>query len=247
MSNTPLHKVNDQVTEKSQKSIGVPDYWKTSVFYQIYPRSFKESDGDGVGDVNGITSKLEHPVDSGINAFWISRIYSSPMVDFGYDISNFTDIDPIFGILDDFGKLVLRVKQLDLKVIIDFVSNHSFDRHDSFRDDPSDWEWNEERGQYYFYQFIKAQPDLNYRNILLGEKMEDVFAFWLNRDIDGFRIDAINGLIEDEEFENESWSNNSEFQKAITTFSIIFSSRISLRLNMFCGVGETLLTNVVHK
>ncbi|XP_046614382.1 maltase 1-like [Neodiprion virginianus] len=220
------------------------DWWKTTAFYQIYPRSFKDSDGDGVGDLNGITSKLDHLVDAGVGALWISPIYPSPMADFGYDISNFVDIDPLFGTLDDFDGLVARAKQLNLKVILDFVPNHSSDEHQWFkksvrREDPytdyyiwrdgknpddtgkyeppnnwlstfqgSAWEWNEERGQFYLHQFVKGQPDLNYRNANLRKEMENVLSFWLKRGVEGFRIDAINHMFEDDRFLDEPSSNN---------------------------------------
>ncbi|XP_046740846.1 maltase 1-like [Diprion similis] len=220
------------------------DWWKTTVFYQIYPRSFKDSNGDGVGDLNGITSKLDHMVDAGIGVFWISPIYPSPMADFGYDTSDFVNIDPEFGTLDDFDNLVAKAKELNLKVILDFVPNHSSDQHEWFqksirREDPytnyyvwrdakcesgtnicqppnnwisvfqgSAWEWNDERGQYYLHQFVKGQPDLNYRDESLRKEMENVLTFWLKRGVDGFRINAVPYLIEDAEFKDEPLSNN---------------------------------------
>ncbi|PSN34957.1 Maltase 1 [Blattella germanica] len=108
------------------------DWWQTTVFYQIYPRSFKDSNGDGVGDLNGIKDKLEYLKDLGIGAIWLSPIYKSPMADFGYDISDFRDIDPIFGNLNDFDNLQRKAKDLGIKLILDFVPNHSSDKHEWF-------------------------------------------------------------------------------------------------------------------
>lgn len=109
------------------------DWYKNSLVYQIYPRSFKDSNGDGIGDLNGITSKLEHIADIGAHALWLSPIYTSPQVDFGYDIANFTDVDPVYGTLADFDRLVAKAKSLGLKVILDFVPNHSSDKHEWFK------------------------------------------------------------------------------------------------------------------
>ncbi|XP_012283498.1 maltase 1 [Orussus abietinus] len=210
---------------------------KNALVYQVYPRSFKDSNGDGVGDLNGITSKLEHIKDIGATAFWISPINTSPMVDFGYDISNFTDIDPVFGTLADFQKLTARAKALGLKVLLDFVPNHSSHEHEWFkksvkrikpydeyyiwrdakvvngvRHPPNNWlsvfwgsawEWNQERGQYYFHQFAVGQPDLNYRSKALDQEMKNVLKFWLDRGVEGFRIDAINHMFEDPRFLDE--------------------------------------------
>ncbi|XP_063989170.1 maltase 2-like [Diachasmimorpha longicaudata] len=213
------------------------DWWKDTFIYQIYPRSFKDSNGDGVGDLNGITSKLEHLVDIGVSTAWLSPIFVSPMVDFGYDIANFTDIDPIFGTLKDFERLTAKAKTLGLKVVLDFVPNHSSDKHPSFqksiqrikpydeyyvwkdgkivngtRQPPNNWlsgfqgsawEWNAQRGQYYLHQFAVGQPDLNYRSAALRKEMENVLAFWIARGADGFRIDAIALLFEDEGLRDE--------------------------------------------
>ncbi|XP_043479563.1 maltase 2-like [Leptopilina heterotoma] len=213
------------------------DWWRDAVIYQVYPRSLKDSNGDGIGDLNGITSKLEHIKDIGADALWLSPIYSSPQVDFGYDISNFTDIDPQYGTLADFAKLIKRAKELKLKVLLDFVPNHSSDQHPWFKNSiqkikPYDdyfiwrdakmvngirqppnnwlsifkgsaWEWNEQRGQYYYHQFAVAQPDLNYRNSALKQAMSDVLTFWMDRGVEGFRVDAILHLFEDEQLRDE--------------------------------------------
>lgn len=213
------------------------DWWRDTFIYQIYPRSFKDSNGDGVGDLNGITSKLEHLADIGVSTAWLSPIFASPMVDFGYDISNFTDIDPTFGTLRDFEVLTAKAKSLGLKVVLDFVPNHSSDKHPWFlksiervkpydeyyvwsdgkmingsRQPPNNWlsgfqgsawQWNAKRGQYYLHQFAAGQPDLNYRSPALRKEMENVLAFWIARGADGFRIDAIALLFEDERLRDE--------------------------------------------
>lgn len=217
------------------------NWWRDAIIYQVYPRSLKDSNGDGIGDLNGITSKLTHIKDIGADALWLSPIYSSPQVDFGYDISNFTDIDPQYGTLTDFTKLVNKAKEVGLKVLLDFVPNHSSDQHSWFQNSikrikPYDdfyiwrdgkvvngtrkppnnwlsifkgsaWEWNAERGQYYYHQFAVAQPDLNYRNNNLKKTMSDVLTFWMDRGVEGFRVDAILHLFEDEQLRDEPRSN----------------------------------------
>ena len=219
------------------------DWWKDAIIYQIYPRSFKDSNGDGVGDLVGITSKLEHVKDIGADALWLSPIYTSPQADFGYDIANFTDVDPEYGSLSDFDKLVTKAKSLGLKVILDFVPNHSSDEHpwfkksiqrikpyedfyvwqdakivDGVKKPPNNWlsafsgsawEWNDERGQYYLHQFAIGQPDLNYRNKDVFKAMSDVLTFWMDRGVDGYRIDAINHMFEDKRLLDEPRNNNS--------------------------------------
>lgn len=109
------------------------DWWQTAMFYQIYPRSFKDSDGDGIGDLNGITSKLEYLKEIGVTATWLSPIFASPMVDFGYDISDFVSIHPEFGTMDDFDNMIKKAKELDIKIVLDFVPNHSSDEHEWFK------------------------------------------------------------------------------------------------------------------
>ncbi|XP_033319544.1 maltase A1-like [Bombus bifarius] len=220
------------------------NWFKNAIVYQIYPRSFKDSNGDGIGDLNGITSKLEHIKDIGATALWLSPIYKSPQVDFGYDISNFTDIEPTYGTLADFDKLVAKAKSLGLKVILDFVPNHSSPEHPWFkksvqkikpydeyyvwrdakivngtRKPPNNWlsnfggsawEWNNVRKQYYLHQFAAGQPDLNYRNKGLDQEIKNVFTFWMNRGVDGFRIDAINFMFEDVKFRDEPSANRTD-------------------------------------
>ncbi|XP_076302365.1 alpha-glucosidase-like [Lasioglossum baleicum] len=212
--------------------------------YQIYPRSFKDSDGDGIGDLKGITSKLDHLVESNIDAFWISPIYPSPMVDFGYDISNFVEINPIFGTLSDLEHLLKTAHEKGLKVILDFVPNHSSNKHEWFqkseesiqpytnyytwkpgrlengvRHPPNNWvsvfggsawTWSEKRQAYYLHQFAPEQPDLNYRSWDVVREMKNVLRFWLKKGIDGFRMDAIPFLFEDDRFLDEPLTGNTD-------------------------------------
>ncbi|XP_065367011.1 maltase A2-like [Calliphora vicina] len=209
------------------------EWWENASLYQIYPRSFQDSDGDGVGDLKGITSRLEYLKEIGITATWLSPIFESPMADFGYDISNFTRIDPTFGTLDDFDEMLAKAKQLGVKILLDFVPNHSSDesvwfqssvkREPGFEDfymwhdgkvDPANptqrlppsnwnsifggpmWTWHEERQQYYMHQFLAKQPDFNYSNPLVRQHMLEVLGYWLERGVDGFRIDAVPHIFE---------------------------------------------------
>ena len=216
-------------------------WWKKGVIYQIYPRSFQDSNGDGVGDLTGITSRLGYVANLGIDAIWISPIYPSPMADFGYDVADYCGVHPLFGTLEDFDKLVADAHGRGLKVILDFVPNHSSDQHAWFKESRSSrdnskrdwyiwkdakpdgsppnnwvsnfggsaWKWDEATGQYYYHAFLVEQPDLNWRNPDLREAMHDVLRFWLNRGVDGFRVDVIWHLIKDAEFRdnppNPSW------------------------------------------
>jgi glycosidase len=206
-----------------------PPWWKTGVVYQVYPRSFQDSNGDGVGDLPGIASRLDHLVTLGVDALWISPFYRSPMKDFGYDVADYTDVDAIFGKLADFDALVAAAHERGLKVIIDWVPNHSSDQHPWFqasrsaRTDPKrDWyTWRDPKpdgsppnnwlsvfggpawtldprtGQYYLHSFLPEQPDLNWRNRHLRRAMLETLRFWLDRDVDGFRIDVAHYVMKD--------------------------------------------------
>lgn len=214
------------------------DWWQSAIVYQIYPRSFLDSDGDGVGDLRGITSKLQYLTETGVQAVWLSPIYRSPMVDFGYDISDFRAIHYEFGTMADFDDMIAEAYRLGLKVLLDLVPNHSSDQcewflrsaardpdyadyyvwHDGVPDEfgvpqpPNNWlsvfhgaawTWHPQRGQFYLHQFTKEQPDLNYRNAMVVQEMEDVMAFWLDRGVSGFRVDAVNHLYEVEDLRDE--------------------------------------------
>ncbi len=207
-------------------------WWARGIIYQIYPRSFQDQDGDGIGDLPGIAGRLDYLRWLGVDAIWLSPIYPSPMADFGYDVADFTGIHPMFGTLADFDRLVAVAHGRGLKVILDFVPNHSSDRHPWFQEarasrvnpkrdwyvwrDPapgggppnnwlshfggSGWEWDEATGQYYYHAFLKEQPDLNWRNPAVVAAMHDAMRFWLERGVDGFRVDVIWHLIKDDQF-----------------------------------------------
>ncbi|MFQ5637435.1 MAG: alpha-amylase family glycosyl hydrolase [bacterium] len=198
-------------------------WWKHGVFYQIYPRSFMDSNGDGIGDLQGILSRLDYLSELGVDALWISPIFSSPMVDFGYDVSDYKDVHPMFGDMATFDRLLAAAHERNLRVVLDYVPNHSSDQHPWFiesrsgRDNPkrdwyiwrdakpdgsppnnwdaifggSAWEWDERSQQYYLHSFLKEQPDLNWRNPKVIEAMHDVLRFWLDKGVDGFRMDAV--------------------------------------------------------
>jgi alpha-glucosidase len=207
-------------------------WWKRGIVYQIYPRSFQDTNGDGIGDLKGIAQRLDHLAWLGVDALWISPIYRSPMADFGYDVADYCGIDPIFGTLEDFDHLVAEAHARDLKVILDFVPNHTSEQHPWFQEsrssrlnrkrdwyiwrDPSPgggppnnwisnfggpaWTYDEATGQYYYHAFLKEQPDLNWRNPEVRDAMFDALRFWLDRGVDGFRVDVIWHLIKDASF-----------------------------------------------
>jgi alpha-glucosidase len=208
------------------------EWWQTGVVYQIYPRSFRDSDGDGIGDLLGVLEGLDHLSDTlGVDAVWLSPFYPSPMDDFGYDITDHCDVDPLFGDLEAFDLLLGEVHRRGMHLIVDLVPNHTSDRHPWFlaarssRDDPRRdwyvwadggpggslpnnwqavfggpaWEWDEATGQYYLHSFLPSQPDLNWRNPEVEEAMFGVMRFWLDRGVDGFRLDVAHFIMKDPE------------------------------------------------
>jgi alpha-glucosidase len=207
-------------------------WWKSGVIYQIYPRSYRDTTGSGVGDLNGILHKLDYLEELGIDAVWISPCFPSPMADFGYDVSDYVDIHPMFGSLEDLDRLVSAAHDRDIRILLDFVPNHSSDQHAWFieskaaRDNPKRdwyvwkdpkpdgsppnnwlsvfggpaWTWDEATGQYYLHKFLKEQPDLNWRNPEVQAAMFDVLRFWLDRGVDGFRIDVAHYIMKDPQF-----------------------------------------------
>ena len=183
------------------------------VIYQIYPRSFQDSDGDGVGDLNGIRARLDHLTWLGVDAAWLSPIYPSPMHDFGYDVSDYTNVDPVFGDLDDFDELTREAGERGLAVLLDVVPCHTSIEHPWFRehpdwyiwaDAPNNWSsafggsaWEPYDGRYYLHSFYREQPDLDWHNPDVVAAMQDVLRFWLRRGAAGYRIDAIDRLMKD--------------------------------------------------
>ena len=206
------------------------NWWQRGVIYQVYPRSFQDSNGDGIGDLNGIAGRLDHLVGLGVEAMWISPIFLSPMADFGYDVADYRAVDPIFGSLADFDRLLAAAHAKGLRIILDFVPNHTSDQHPWFVESRSsrtnakrDWYvWRAPRGdggpptnwlsefggpawtldavtgEYYYHAYLKEQPDLNWRTPAVRAAMLDVLRFWFQRGVDGFRVDAIHQLIEDD-------------------------------------------------
>lgn len=210
-------------------------WWQRAVIYQVYPRSFADRDGDGIGDLPGITAHLDYLAGLGVDAVWVSPVFRSPMADFGYDVSDYCAIDPVFGTLDDFDALVSAAHDRGLKLILDFVPNHTSDEHPWFvasrssianakRDwyvwaDPapggglpnnwlarfggSSWTLDAKTGQYYLHSFLPQQPDLNWRNPAVREAMYGVLRFWLERGVDGFRVDVLWLLIKDDKLRDD--------------------------------------------
>jgi alpha-glucosidase len=204
------------------RNAALSDWWREAVIYQVYPRSFADSNGDGIGDLPGITAKLDHIASLGVDIVWISPFFTSPMKDFGYDVSDYCDVDPIFGTLADFDRLIARAHELGLKIMIDQVLSHTSDRHTWFiesrksRDNPkanwyvwadpkpdgtppnnwlsvfggSSWQWDTRRRQYYLHNFLTSQPDMNFHEPAVQQAHLDNMRFWLDRGVDGFRMDA---------------------------------------------------------
>jgi alpha-glucosidase len=227
-------------------------WWQTGVIYQVYPRSFQDTDGDGVGDLRGITARLDYLKGLGVDAVWVSPIYPSPMADFGYDVSDYTGVDPLFGTMEDFDALLAAAHAKGLRVILDFVPNHTSELHPWFVESRSSrtsakrdwylwrdgapapgnsaasagggndwkpacqrlpnnwmsqfggpaWTWDEETQQFYLHSFLKEQPDLNWRNPEVRQAMYAAMRFWLDKGVDGFRMDVLWLLIKDIYFQS---------------------------------------------
>ena len=211
------------------------EWWRSAVVYQVYPRSFADSDGDGIGDLNGITAHLDHLAGLGIDVIWLSPVYPSPQDDNGYDISDYRDIEPTFGTLSDFDRLLTGVHERGMKLVMDLVVNHTSDEHpwfvesrssednpkrdwywwrpprdggvagrsgaeptnwESFFSGPA-WEYDDQTGEYYLHLFTRKQPDLNWENPQVRRAVYDVMTWWLDRGVDGFRMDVINLISKD--------------------------------------------------
>ncbi len=227
-------------------------WWKHGVIYQIYPRSFQDSDGDGVGDLQGVIDRLDYlndgtPDSLGVDAIWFSPTFPSPMADFGYDVSDYEDVHPDFGDLATMDRLIDEAHKRGIRIILDFVPNHSSSQHPWFlesrastdspkrdwyvwRDPKPDgsppnnwiaafggpaWEWDQKTQQYYLHSFLVEQPDLNWRNPEVEQRMHDVLRFWLRRGVDGFRIDVMGRIIKDPELRDNPPNPNRRMATAL--------------------------------
>ena len=218
-----------ELSSEDSAQIGASPWWKGACVYQVYPRSFADSNRDGVGDLPGLAARLEHIASLGVDAVWISPFFRSPMADFGYDVADYCDVDPVFGTLKSFDDLVVKAHALGLKVVIDQVYSHTSHEHAWFRESRSDrgnrkadwyvwadpkpdgsppnnwqsvfagpaWTWDARRKQYYLHNFLAAQPQLNLHNREVQDAILDVMRFWLDRGVDGFRLDAVSFMMHD--------------------------------------------------
>ncbi|MGW4497597.1 glycoside hydrolase family 13 protein [Micromonospora sp. NPDC004336] len=225
------------------------DWWRSAVVYQVYVRSFADSNGDGIGDLQGIRERLPYLRDLGVDALWLTPFYTSPMVDGGYDVADYRDVDPMFGTLADFDAMITDAHALGLRIIVDLVPNHTSDRHPWFQaalaagpgsaererylfadgrgadgeQPPNDWEsifggpaWTRvDDGQWYLHLFDPAQPDLNWRHPEVRAEFEDVLRFWLDRGVDGFRIDVAHGMIKAEGLPDVGFSTMTTGQRQV--------------------------------
>ena len=199
-------------------------WWENAVVYEVYPRSFQDSDGDGIGDLGGITSRLDHLGRLGVDAIWLAPIYSSPLVDFGYDVSDHTAVAPEYGGLADFDALLGAAHERGIRVLLDLVVSHTSIEHPWFREHPDFYVWadgpeppnnwvasfggpawsrDERSGRLYLHSFYAEQPDLDWRNPDLREAMAGVVRFWAERGVDGFRVDAVDRMVKDAELRDD--------------------------------------------
>ena len=217
-----------------ERIVSKPDWWRGAVIYQVYPRSFQDSNGDGVGDLQGITARLDHIASLGVDAIWVSPFFKSPMADMGYDVSDYRDVDPMFGTLADFDTMLEHAHALGMKIIIDQVISHTSDQHEWFRESRASrnnakadwfvwadaredgtapnnwlsvfggpaWEWDGTRMQYYMHSFLTSQPDINFHCPDARDALIETMRFWLDRGVDGFRLDACNHYFHDAELRN---------------------------------------------
>lgn len=214
-------------------------WWQKTVIYQIYPRSFQDSNGDGIGDIPGIIQRLDYLKELGVETIWFSPFYDSPQQDFGYDIRNYRTIAPEYGTMEDAQALIDGIHKRGMKIVLDMVMNHTSEQHAWFqeskksKDNPKSdwyiwkdgngdnppnnwksivwgrgWHYSPERQQWYYASFLPFQPDLNYRNPEVKKEMFDTVRFWLDKGVDGFRLDIFNCIIKDKDFRNNPWSPN---------------------------------------
>jgi len=205
----------------------VTKWWENATIYQVYPRSFQDSDGDGIGDLYGIETRLDHLVELGVDGFWLSPIHPSPLADFGYDISDYMAVDPVYGTLEDFDRLIAAADERGLRVLMDLVPCHTSIEHPWFREHPDRYIWADGRDggppnnwrstfggpawspdpgggpRWYLHSFYPEQPDLDWRNPEVVAAFGEIVRFWLDRGVAGFRVDAIDRLIKDDQLRDD--------------------------------------------
>ncbi|KAL6032061.1 hypothetical protein STEG23_017133 [Scotinomys teguina] len=242
------------------------DWWQAGPMYQIYPRSFKDSDKDGNGDLKGIQEKLDYIASLHVKTIWISSFYKSSLKDFRYGVEDFQEIDPIFGTMKDFEDLVAAIHDKGLKLIVDFIPNHTSDKHPWFQSSRtrsgkytdyyiwhnctrengvtippnnwlsvygnSSWHFDEVRGQCYFHQFLKEQPDLNFRNPDVQEEIKEIIQFWLSKGVDGFSFNAVKFLLEAKDLRNEIQVNTSQIPDTVTHYSELYHDFTTTQVGM---------------
>ena len=232
MAGLSCNSANNKSVQNNSDTIAGREWWKEAIVYQVYPRSFKDNDGDGVGDLKGIISKLDYLKSLGIDAIWLNPVYESPNFDNGYDVSDYYNILKQFGTMQDFDSLLNGLHQRNIKLVMDIVVNHSSSEHEWFKQSRSSrtnpyrdyyhW-WNAEKGKptprfsffdvngdawkydtltnaYYLHYFSQQQPDLNWENPKLRQEVYKMMRFWLDKGVDGFRMDAFQYVAKDTTF-----------------------------------------------
>jgi len=249
-------------------------WWRDAVVYQIYPRSFQDSDGDGIGDLRGICARLDHLVWLGVDAIWLSPIYPSPLADLGYDVADYTGVDPALGTLADFDALVAAAHERGLRVVLDLVPCHTSIEHPWFREQPDWYIWSpvdgppnnwvaafggpawsrdERSGRWYLHSFFPEQPDLDWRNPGVVAAMQDVVRFWLERGADGFRLDAIDRLVKDAQLRDEppaasayAFPLHADAAKLARRYSLDQPEAIEALRALRAAAGDALLVGEVY-
>ncbi|XP_008581379.1 PREDICTED: neutral and basic amino acid transport protein rBAT, partial [Galeopterus variegatus] len=242
------------------------DWWQEGAMYQIYPRSFKDSDKDGNGDLKGIQDKLDYITTLNVKTIWITSFYKSSLKDFRYGVEDFQEIDPIFGTMEDFENLVAAIHDKGLKLIIDLIPNHTSDKHAWFQLSRtrtgkytdyyiwhdcthengitippnnwlsvygnSSWHFDEVRKQCYFHQFMKEQPDLNFRNLDVQEEIKEIIQFWLAKNVDGFSFHAVKFLLEAKHLRDEIQVNKTQIPDMVTHYSELYHDFTTTQVGM---------------
>jgi alpha-glucosidase len=244
-------------------------WWRRGVVYHVYPRSFQDASGDGAGDLAGIRRRLGYLRWLGVDAVWLSPFYRSPMADFGYDVADHCDVDPLFGTLADFDALAAQARRLGLRLILDYVPNHTSIEHPWFRahperylwrDEPNNWlsafggsawTFDERQGRFYYHAYLPEQPDLNWRRDDVRAAMLDVLRFWIARGADGFRIDALRQVIKDEQWRdnppNPGWrEGDAPYWSVLPEFSADRPEAQEVVALLRAAVGKRLLIGELY-